>query len=416
MTTVSKRVVAGFIGKGKQKANGTGYEQATYVFSNGEEQSASVFGTALLAHLARQNRPAELWLVMGTAASIWDALVELVPDDQISSIEKIWDAVSRAVRQEDMTQPLLDEWSAALSQTSRVKVVCELVGPANDRDSQMRVWKALYRNVGVGDDLTLDITHGLRHQPVLMAFMATTLRWFRRLASVEMYYGAFEFGNQVIELPLCQDLLDVTEALATYRYTDDFGQLVNVFGRLAAPEADLLDKLEQAAYADNVNRVTKKAVNKARAQLSAVGEVAALDRALAEALDEPLSWIAGDTLAQRLRRKAETAFAANQRLKGIVLLYEALCVAGCQKFEIDEPLSYDSRREAGKKIKEELGSDYASHFKNIANLRNAVVHGTDPEDQDLKAPLDALNPKAAQARFDEIVKSGYALFDTLMQP
>ncbi|MCS7079428.1 MAG: TIGR02221 family CRISPR-associated protein [Chloracidobacterium sp.] len=414
MRQASRHVVAGFIGTGKQKETGSGYEPTTYHFPNQTKHEASVFGVALLKYLAAQGRPAQRWLVMGTAQSIWDALVEIVPETQWASIESVWDEVGQAVREKAMTQAVLDRWSAALTAAAGLEVVCALVGPADDRDSQMRVWQAMYEQTGVGDHLTLDITHGFRHQPVLMTFMATTLRWFRRLARVDMYYGALELQQRVIELPLCNDFLDIAEALATYRYTDDFSQLVNVFGRVTQPEETLLRDLERVAFADSVNRFPRHAVEGAQRGLKNCAEGSALDRALAEALGESVGWITEPSFAARLRRKAEAAFESNQLLKGIVLLYEAICVAGCQRFQTGDPLNYRSRHGA----KEALENDpvYKDAFVAVRNLRNSVAHGTAPESAELHAALDFTNPKAARAQIDGIVNCGFKLLDDLTAP
>lgn len=412
MSRSGRHVVAGFIGTGRQKDGGVGYQQTTYRFPNGFQQEASVFGAALLKYLKEQGRPAQRWLAMGTAQSIWDALAEIVPDEQLASVESVWDEVGHAVRRKAMTQPVLDRWSAALTAAAGLEVVCALVGPTDDRDSQMRVWEAMYEQVGAGDHLTLDITHGLRHQPVLMTFMATTLRWFRRLSRVDMYYGALELERRVIELPLCNDFLDIAEALATYQYADDFSRLVNVFGRVTQPEAVLLRDLERAAFADGVNRVVRQAAEGAKRRLGAY-DGDALDRALAEALSEPVAWVAETSFAARLRRKAEAAFESDQLLKGIVLLYEAICVAGVQKFQTGDPLNYRSRQSA----KQALENDpaFSDVFTEVKNLRNAVVHGTVPENAELQNALDVTNPKTARDRIGGIVRRGFKLFDDLLR-
>lgn len=413
MRRSGRHVVAGFIGTGRQKDVGVGYQQTTYRFPNGFQQEASVFGAALLKYLEAQGRPAQRWLVMGTAQSIWDALAEIVPEERLTSIESVWDEVGRAVRRQAMEQALLDRWSAGLTAAAGLEIVCALVGPADDRDSQMRVWKAMYEQVGAGDHLTLDITHGLRHQPVLMTFMATTLRWFRRLARVDMYYGALDLEQRVIELSPCNDFLDIAEALATYQYADDFSRLVAVFGRVTQPEAALLRDLERVAFADGVNRVVRQAAEGAKRGLEGCAAGDALERALAEALSEPVAWVAETSFAARLRRKAEAAFESDQLLKGIVLLYEAICVAGVQKFQTGDPLNYRARQGA----KQALENDpaFSDVFTEVKNLRNAVVHGTVPENAELQNALDVTNPKTARDRIGGIVRRGFRLFDDLLR-
>src|SRR5206468_6460248 len=85
-------VLVGFIGKGRSAsgesgASHTGYVRTVYTFPSEEslpvsERTTSLFSAALLERLLELGRPVARWVVMGTAQSMWDSLLEAIHVDR----------------------------------------------------------------------------------------------------------------------------------------------------------------------------------------------------------------------------------------------------------------------------------------------------------------------------------------------
>ncbi|MFQ3611586.1 MAG: TM1812 family CRISPR-associated protein, partial [Fimbriimonadales bacterium] len=187
------RILISFIGRGKPIGDSSRpgkYTHTTYDFSRlsgGGTYSASLAGIALLQYLDSIHHPPDRWVVLGTAQSSWDALIESIPDelwdDQLTDVATQIEAV---VRNPDgatipLSQPLLDEWSSALSNRMNREVVCRLIGYNTERDEHMALWDILQSQVRSKDSVVLDVSHGFRHLPMLTAFMVVLLAQMREL-------------------------------------------------------------------------------------------------------------------------------------------------------------------------------------------------------------------------------------------
>jgi CRISPR-associated Csx2 family protein len=381
-------VVIGFIGVGRltERRDGSShgsYQKADYFFpAEGaypeSRHSTSLFGAALLSRLRELNRPVARWVVMGTSQSMWDALTEALPepDDALAddAFASAWERVGEAVKGGSVTQALLDEWQALLTgKMSSAQCLCQLVGAADSVESQQRIWAALAESVKEGDEIVLDITNGFRHQPVLTGFMVMLLRWLRDVKRVDIYNGAFELKGKVLRLPLCNDLLQATEAVAIFNQTGNYAPL----GACLNLSANFSDRLRKVVFADETNQPEKGVATQLRNELATqAGRFDPVQSSLATRLSEALGWAAESSLARILRRKARFAFGHAQYLKAIALLWEAILVAGCERYHIADPMDYDSRDEARDQlIRNLMGSDY-NLFKNVEYLRHAMIHGT----------------------------------------
>jgi cell division protein DivIC len=366
-------VLVSFIGRGQGPRAGqaeaavsrSGYARTTYSFEAegafaAEAIEASFFGAALLQRLKQTNRGVERWLLMGTEQSLWNDLLEIFPDATQDRLLETWNRVDEAVKNcalNPLTQELLDGWDGLLSrEMNDTTILCRLVGAADTAQSQGKIYQALLESIRHGDAIVMDITHGFRHQPVLASFMVMLLRWLRGVKNVELYYGALEMKGSkshcpVLKLPLCNDLLEATEAVAIVEQTGIYKHL----GDCAFPSAKA--KLGEVAFADEMNTEARKLATEIRKELRAARDedtLAPLQSSLTEMFDEALGWAAEDSLAKRLKHKAEFSFRRGQYFRAIMLLWEALLVADCDKFGIPDSTDYESRSDAENRLRSRL--------------------------------------------------------------
>jgi len=254
---MARTVLVSFLGKGirateEQPRSHLGYRTARYDFTHlgGSVEESAMFGLALLRHLRTQNQKPNVWLVLGSPQSSWDALIEAVDiealdSQQMETLNALLQQVEEAVKREEahpsskgggsLTETLLQEWARTLTMhLYPTQVRCSLIGWSYNRAEQELLWKILNEQTKEQDRLILDITHGFRHQPMLTAFVVMLLNRLKRLSAVEFYYGALDMTPKapshttqnaptpVLKIDFVNDLIQATEALATYQETGDY--------------------------------------------------------------------------------------------------------------------------------------------------------------------------------------------------
>ncbi len=261
------------------------YRQATYQFDDGQglfEIKTAIFPLALGKYLEDRGRRADCLLLVGTRQSNWDALIDLLEGVELD--ESRWAEVrawSRAVmsKASDVDELSVDE---ALLQKLPVPIRDALpyhevrlqVVPNGCNDAEQRMFmKAILQHLEPSDQVILDVTHALRHMPVLAAFLLIALRWLRNVTVQDMFYGALELteknkeapsppkreqeafvpvGNTpVINVRLAAEYANLGAAMATYATTGSYRALAEHFPEQAARmvRADFLENIHRLADA-----------------------------------------------------------------------------------------------------------------------------------------------------------------------
>jgi CRISPR-associated DxTHG motif protein len=251
------------------------------------------------------------------------------------------------VQKNIVDQPALQDWQRTLNALAvPLELRLCLTGEALDPASQQQIARALFENIPRGNDIVFDISHGFRHQPVIATFLVSLMRWTHQIRSVRLFSGVFEARQgevtPVLEMPICQELVNATEAAATLALTGNFEPVARCLGRDA----------ELAWFLENTNQV---AIARRRAQ----------DLQIDNHRDMPMlsnhnsrncftnAWNGqqGDRFADRVLESARTALEANDYFRAIVLGYEALLIrAGQILYPNADPLSYQSRLDAEKAL------------------------------------------------------------------
>lgn len=390
-----------------------GYARCLYKFPAesgfpAEELESTIFGSLLLRRLQGINRQVARWLIMGTPQSVWNDLIEMFPAGQQTALLGIWNKIDDAVNHKTapLTQELLDEWQAALTrEMNGIEIYCRMVGAGDTTESQEKIYQALLDVVRTDDEIVLDITHGFRHQPVLASFMVMLLRWLRGVKQVDVYNGALDLNGNVLKLISCSELLEATEAVATFRKTGNYVAL----GQCLKMDADFYRNLEKLAFAEEINRPDKQTPQNLKRALNKDGEeFNAQQAALSNLLHDAIAWAAQPNLAKRLRHKADFALKHAQYFKAVVLLWEAILVAGCGKYRIENPTNYKARAQAEELLYENLSAANRRTLRKIEHLRNAVAHGT------LTGGGEIVKALSSATEFEKLFVEGRNLLDDLL--
>ena len=205
-----------FLGRGRDNPT-SGYREATYHFADGTDDTTAFFGLALARHL----KPDAL-VLLGTAGSMWDVLIENLPGigetDEALRLE-----LMEAVASGSVTADLLGRTQPLIERAVGRPVRLELIPFGRDAAEQRHILECIEQAAEPGE-VSLDVTHGFRHLPMLSLISAFVLERLRRTVT-GIYYGALEMttGGYTPVLGL-DGLLAIqrwVEALAVFAHPSD---------------------------------------------------------------------------------------------------------------------------------------------------------------------------------------------------
>lgn len=374
-----------FLGKGRENPK-TGYREATYRFDDGHTETTAFFGLALTRHL----RP-DLLVLLGTTASMWDALVEHLaggePGEEALRLE-----LMEAVTAQRVDQALLDRIAPLMTRTAGVPVRPLHIPFGRDLAEQRSILEAIGRGAP-GGRVSLDLTHGFRHLPALGLLSAFVLRGLGR--KVEgLYYGALDMMADGLTPVLRLDgLLAIeawVEALARF---DESGNYA-LFARLLEDDGVPADKtrcLEEAAFFERNTNVTD-AVRRLRTFLPELERpLPGASGLFQQRLKERLDWVRQGDLAAHQRKLAFEYLKRGDFVRAAIFGYEAFLSRLCLEQGRD-PLEFTERDALAAAFGDELRAGAHADWKrqaflNLKNLRNALAHGTPPQADALRRAL-----------------------------
>jgi len=407
---MARTVLVSFLGRdiratGEQPRSHLGYRTAQYDFTHlgGSVEETSMFGLALLRHLRAQNQKPDVWLILGSPQSPWDALIEAVDmeavdSQQLETLNALFQRVEEAVKQEGahpsskgsgfLTETLLQEWARTLTMHLHpTQVHCSLIGWSYNRAEQEQLWKILNEHTKAQDRLILDITHGFRHQPMLTAFTVMLLNRLKRLSAVEFYYGALDMTPKarshttqnaltpVLKIDFVNDLIQATEALATYQETGDYEPLVEF-----ALQGNAKTQVQNLIFEQRVNKPHFSALQPAITALKGFRASDSLRASLVPPILQEAESLCEGALHQRLVRQADKAMEHDNYLVAVPLLWEAVLSLACQLTGSGSPENYQNREKAESVLVEQsnryLTDEERGILRDLREVRNAVVHGT----------------------------------------
>lgn len=383
-----------FLGKGGADPQ-TGYRTATYQFDAGFSRTVPFFGLALTEYL----KPEKLVLV-GTASSMWDVFF----DPQGAEADTL--ALIEAVEQNRVDEVLLSQYSDRLEKTMGIAVQCVLIPFAEDTAQQIQVLTQLAKQVGAGDNLCIDVTHGFRHLPMLALVAARYLSHVSNVTVTELYYGALEMTpiggpTPVLRLAGLLRMLDWVEALATYDKDGDYGVFAALL-KADGMEPNRVALLEKAAFFERTSNPVK-----AREALSSVFPTIENHRGGLSDLfrDELIHRIDWFRAPERYQWEASLALGSLERgdyLRAAMMMFESSCTRAVIDNRLGDPADFDNRKEAYAVLKK--GNKNA---QKLEYLRNALAHGLRPRDQ--REDGDLRDRKALAATL-------HRLADSLLKP
>jgi CRISPR-associated Csx2 family protein len=349
-----------FLGKARQDPR-TGYRKARYRLDDGREIEGAFFGLSL----AREEHPDELCL-LGTPGSMWDVMLEEQGEPLATEEQRL--ALIEAVAASAVTDQLLAPFEAGLSAVTGLRCRLRVTGYARDAREQAGLLHDMSDGLAPGDIITLDVTHGLRHLPMLALAAGHYLERVKGVQVSAIVYGAAELQEggvvPVVNLGGLLRVLDWVQALSAYDASGNYG----VFGPLLE-DAGVAGAGARLAGAGFEERITRH--NEARNRLNGLDLAAAGDDAFAALfLPELLERTGWWKLDGRWRREAALARQYLDRedyLRATIYAQEALISRGLPDRDAQE---FDLREERRIALK-----DGPTRARILFYLRNELAHG-----------------------------------------
>lgn len=343
------------------------------------------------------------WIVLGTSASLWSELNQVLshPDEVIEQYCQIDDRVVAR----NVDEAALQSWQQVLNcHAAPLDLRLCLTGEALAAQSQQQIAQALFEYIPQGNDVAFDISHGFRHQPVIATFIISLMRWTHHIQHVSFYSGVFEARQgdvtPVLELPICQKLVEATEAAAILDATGNYERVARCLGRDA----------ELAWFLENTNQLGNARTQAQQLRKSATPNADVVDDQLMALLNDRLQWSVQGTFADRVQQSACMALNRSDYFRAIILSYEAILIrAGQLLYSTADPMSYETREQAESVLFSRLTVADRDLLSDLRHTRNACAHGTRAGRASVQQTLQ--NPQD----FRNLIQRAFDLFGRLPQ-
>lgn len=369
------------LGKARQ---GGDYASTRYDFGDGEPCETKYFGLALQQHLQ-----SDTLIVLGTSGSMWDnlftslGLADSHPDAMLALI----DAAENDAVTDTQLAPLAQAASVTLGKT----VICETIPYGRNEAEQIAIISQILGYFAKGDKSILDITHGLRHLPLLIEHIANLLPTLKHVDIENIYYGAYELIHEhktpVLPLVGLQKVSNWQNALAAYDHSGNIAVFAPILTAIGVG-TNTVKLLENAAYAEQTHRFrqSKKLVENFLAELKKEPESELLNL-IRPTLADRLNWIKNPLHRFTL---AEQALAHKDYLRAALYGFEAFYDRVLEHQHYDESHDYETRKQTFDAYLTRVRDNYKSGagaannqkiytaYGKLRDIRNALAHGSDP--------------------------------------
>ncbi len=232
-----------------------------------------------------------------------------------------------------------------------------------------------------GEQVSLDLTHGLRHLPMLGLLSAMYLQIAKKVTIEGIYYGAFDLIpksdiNQFAPVLRLDGLLKIADWINALQGLDKTGDI--------APFSELLQReglnsetaglLKKAAFFENNLNITQARgpLRKFKDETKSKG-LPGIASLFEESLKERISWVEQDNIYLRQREKALFYLQQGDYVRASSLGYEALITKYLREAQPHADIEdYDLRTQ----IKNKLNADGDPDFKLLRDIRNSLAHAS----------------------------------------
>jgi len=386
-----------FLGKAN-KDNGGHYRTANYDFQ-GDIKTTQFFGLAL-SDVIKPNKI----IVLGTSGSMWDVFYEAFANESEQQAER-WIALSESAENNAVTDEQLRACATDLSQKLGVECLLKIIPYGIDETEQSKILEIMATDINKNDTVSLDLTHGLRHLPMLGLLSAMYLQTAKQVSIAGIYSGALELITDdkitpVIRLDGLLKIADWINALHGFDKTGDiapFSGLLQQEG-MAAETADLL---KIAAFYENTLSITQARTPLKDFAKQTANNLPGLANLFSDSLNERISWKDQKYIYLRQREKSLFYLKQGDYVRAAALGYEAVITHYLKKNDPRADVeNYEIRDKVRQTIENQLSKTEWKAYKLLRNIRNSLAHANRPNKGEIQTILS--NESLLQQKLTEL--------------
>ncbi len=372
----------------------TSYRSAKYRFDNNKIYESQFFGLPLVEYLRDTSRPIDKMVIIGTDGSSWHNLVSLFCGDEPPA------QLEESAQNYSVTQEELHPWISKINENpiellKNIQIKLLLTDYATQSKQQFRQVKKISDLAGDAERITFDITHSLRHLPLLTLMAALVLHRLNRAHNPEIaiYYGALEMIDRtakkeptpdpyapVIRLDGLLEMVDFLVALGSFQKDGDYAVFAELMGARSG-QASLGTLLGHAAYQEHIGQFAqaKDSLLRFLRDFDAKVEDGNAMKLLQEPLQDRFSWLETDDLYGYHREQALLSLKYGDLRAASLWAREALVTRLCLRCNGLHPEKPNDRQRIANNWRNALqqagmDADY-SDFQTLRTIRNLLAHG-----------------------------------------
>ncbi|GFO73308.1 hypothetical protein BJAS_P4043 [Bathymodiolus japonicus methanotrophic gill symbiont] len=387
-----------FLGKARE---GGKYQTANYDFE-GQIKITQFFGLGLREVI----QPQQL-IILGTRGSMWDVFYEKFADSEQQ--EEHWIALSESATSNQVTQDQLNACAGDLTEKLGLVCILQLIPYGVNEQEQTEILKIMANDIQKGDQVSLDLTHGLRHLPMLGLLSAMYLQTAKQVIITGIYYGALELTeNQKTPVMRLDGLLKIADWIGALHGFDKTGDIAH-FSELLKQEGMVPETaylLKEAAFHEGTLSITnaRKPLRDFAKQTS--GQLPGIAELFSDSLNERISWKDQNSIYLRQREKSLFYLQQGDYVRASALGYEAVITHHLKKNNPSADMeNYEVRDEVRKTIETQLSKVDVTAYKLLRNIRNSLAHANRPNKGEIQSILsdEALLQKKLMELFKQLL-------------
>jgi CRISPR-associated Csx2 family protein len=381
-----------------------GYRMTRYQFDDVLDEPTAFIGWSL-----RRRLNTDRLVILGTAGSMWDHLFE---KDFVLGVEAEDERLALQVATETrtVTAALLAPLAPLLTQRLGCDVRLVLIPYCRDEVEQLELLRLMAEEVNPGDQVSLDVTHGFRHLPMLAMLSALHLRQVKNAKIAGIWYGAFDPDTKEAPVYNLGGLIRIADWIGALHIFDKDGDY-GVFAELMEQDGVSVEKanhLRRGAFFErtsNAHEARSRLRNFDAVLESGLPGVSAL---FADQLQTRIRWYKGQDLYDWQRELAIEYLGHGDYIRSVIFALEGFETSLIDLEQQEEPWNFFHREKAvqeywdGLRGQQTLREDYG--FLN--GLRNALAHGTRPKDNYLGRKIERAlsDPKLLKEELQRLIR------------
>lgn len=339
-------------------------------------------------------KPDEL-IILGTTGSMWGNFLEYALEqkkqDSSDPYQTLIDQLNIDYKKDTTQQTDLDAASEILSIALNCKCQLHLIPYGRTVEEQTKTLEIMLSLFNPKDIATIDVTHGLRHLPILMQQSALLLQSLKNVTISKIYYGALDLSEDgktpVMQLEGLLSIDRWTKAFHRYEQDGDYTAFKEPLRHEDFSESDL-GALEDAAFYErtfNLTEASKKldlVKEKLPTSFNGVGIF------FSEKFKEHITWLDKSNLQKRQGELANFYLKNGDFVRACIFALESFITSLLEKPELLNQQDHHTRKAAVDDFRKRAPRSYyrqtkkrlANDYERLNDIRNTLAHGTEPDE------------------------------------